>query len=538
MHPVNLNLPLSNIDYIPRIMIKKLNILSCLLLFMLLSIRSAPAKPYDTGDLVTRHFFYNGLSGYQQSLFEGFIVSDLPAKTSVNQILTNEASLRSRTRLAQALLFRNNPGDLENAVQILKWILKNQNKDAKSVNYGMWKTNVGKDRLDQNWREFIGCDLIIIYHYYKDILPTEVVSEIKLGLMRAARGALKRNVGADYTNISIMSAFLMDYTGTEFKTDELRIGGLKKAREIYAFFHRHQTFSEYNSPTYYGVSMIGLALWRELASEQLRIIGIELESGLWAEIASNYNPKLKNMAGPYFRAYGMDMKKYYSIIGIWIAVAVNDEKLAPLPTGKGAKQDELSNISPILHLGLTIPREILDQLKVFTPGQLMDRMIPNKYKGDTLKHVTAIIDSKWMMGGLWGNRRAWNQIKEGTIHWNNASGETEWLLIPGSGKTNTRISNTSMKIYSNGQKSTDFDIYVYARELYEKNFQEKVWKFPNMELVIHSSLQRSCLKITDSGLLANECALSEEYPAVMKITFKIPSTWRKEDPLVEIIPSK
>ncbi len=517
---------------------KNLSILTSLLVSILFCICPASAKPQERSDVVTRHFFYNGLSGYQQSLLEGFITADLTARIPVNQILTDQASLRSRTRLAQALLFRNNPGDLRNAVQILNWILKNQNKDAKSVNYGMWKTNVGSDRLDQNWREFIGCDLIIIYHHYKDILPAAVVSEIRLGLIRAARGALNRNVGADYTNISIMSAFLMDFAGNEFKINALRTGGLNKANDIYALFQRHRTFSEYNSPTYYGVSLIGLALWRELASEQVKNMGIELESALWTEIASNYNPRLKNFTGPYFRGYGMDMKKYYSIAGLWIAIAVGEEKMAPLPQGIGAKQDELSNISPILHLGLTIPRDVLDQLKVSAQGQLIDRFVPNKYTGDTLKHVTAIVNSNWMMGGLWGNRRAWNQIKEGTIHWNNASGETEWLLVPGDGKTNIIVSNTSMKIFSKGQKGSNLDIYVYARELSEKNFQDKMWKFPGMELAINSSLQRTYSKITDSALLNIECAISEEYPAVMKISFHVPSTWLNDNPLIEIIPSK
>ena len=517
---------------------KNRNIFTSLVVFTLLCICPASANTGEKGDVVTRNFFYYGLSGYQLSLIEGFISADFPAGTSLKQILTDQASLRSRTRLAQALLFRNNPGDLGNAVQILKWILKNQHKDVKSVNYGMWKTNVGNDRLDQNWREFIGCDLIIIYHYYKDILPAEVVSEIRLGLIRAARGALKRDVGADYTNISIMSAFLMNYTGNEFKLNELKTAGVKKARDIYALFQRHQTFSEYNSPTYYGVTMIGLALWRELASEEMKNMGTELESALWAAIGSSYNPKLKNMAGPFFRGYGMDMKKYYSITGIWIAIAVNEEKLAPLPMGKGAKQDELSNISPILHLGLTIPREVLDQLKVFTEGPPIDRFVPNKYTGDTLKHVTFVVNPNWMMGGLWGNRRAWNQIKVGTIHWKNASGETEWLLVPGDGKTNVSISNTAMKIYRNGQKGTAFDVYVYARELSENYFSEKMWKFPNMELTINTSLPRTYLKMTDSGFLDKECALSEEYPAVMKITFQIPPTWHSDLPLIEIIPSK
>ncbi len=513
-------------------------IVCCLIVFTQFCSYSSTANPKDFEVPVSRNYFYQGLTGYQQSLFEGFILAEFPAGKTVEQILTNEASLRSETRLAQALLFRNKPGDLENAIKILKWILKNQHTDEKSMNYGLWKTNVGNDRLDQNWREFIGCDLILIYKNYKHLLSPQLLADIKAGLIRAAKGAFKRDVRADYTNISIMSAFLMDYTGTEFKIDELRTGGLKKAREIYGLFQRHQTFSEYNSPTYYGVTLIALAFWRELASDKMKKMGMDLEKSLWVEIASNYNPTLKNMVGPYFRGYGMDMKKYFAITGIWIAVALNDEKLAPLPRGGGAKEGEMSNISTLFHLGLAIPKEVLLQLNEFTPRTFIDRLVPSKIAGDTLKHVTAIVHSDWMMGGLWGNRRNWNQIKAGTIHWNNSVGETEWMLVPGDGKTNILVSKTSMKIYSATAESTSFSVYVYAKDLTETNFSEKSWKFPSMNLGINSGLKRTYQRIIDPTILYDECAISEEYSSVMKITFQIPPSWNIQKPLLEISPTK
>ena len=398
-------------------------------LVCLFNILPAYATQQAKGETVYRSYFYGGLTGYQQSLFQGFIVSEFPSGKTVNQIMTNEVSLRSMTRLAEALLFRNEGDDLENAEKILRWILKNQYTDAKSEYYGMWKTNVLNDRHDQNWREFIGCDLIIIYNFYQQLLPADLLESIKSGLIHAAKGALKRNVGADYTNISVMSAFLMDYVGNTFDINDLKVGGLKKANEIYALFNRHQTFSEYNSPTYYGVTLIGLALWRELASGQVKKMGLELEEALWTEIGSNYHPRFRNLTGPYFRAYGMDMRKYYSIAGIWIAVALDAEKLAPLPRGKGVKEEELSNIAPILHLGLSIPKSVLLALKDFTAGELTERLVPSKITGDTLKRITTMVSPNWTMGGLWGNLRVWNQIKAGTIHWQNSNSETEWLLF-------------------------------------------------------------------------------------------------------------
>ena len=523
-----------------RLNLLRPNLVLTVIVALVFMLHSAPlsAEEQAKGETVYRSYFYGGLTGYQQSLFQGFIVSEFPSGKTVNQIMTNEASLRSVTRLAEALLYRNEGDDLDNAEKILRWILKNQYTDAKSEYYGMWKTNVLNDRHDQNWREFVGCDLIIIYNFYQQLLPADLLEGIKTGLIHAAKGALKRNVGADYTNISVMSAFLMDYVGNTFGINELKVGGLQKASEIYQLFNRHQTFSEYNSPTYYGVTLIGLALWRELASGQVKKMGLELEEALWTEIGSNYHPRFRNLTGPYFRAYGMDMRKYYSIAGIWIAVALDAEKLAPLPRGKGVKEEELSNIAPILHLGLSIPKSVLLALKDFTAGELTERLVPSKITGDTLKRITTMVSPNWTMGGLWGNLRVWNQIKAGTIHWQNSNSETEWLLVPGDGKTNVRVTKTSMNIFRADEKVNSFSLYIFARDLKQFNIADKIWKFPAMELTVNTKLRKSWNRITDPKILYESCAISEEYPAVLKITFQVPANWRKEDVLVEIIPNK
>ncbi len=91
--------------------------------------------------------------------------------------------------------------------------------------------------------------IIIIRQKFSQLLPVEIQKEIDIGLVHAAKGALRRNVTPEYTNISIMSAFLMDYVGTEFKIDELKTAGLQKAKAIYSLYKSHKTFSEYNSPT-------------------------------------------------------------------------------------------------------------------------------------------------------------------------------------------------------------------------------------------------------------------------------------------------
>jgi hypothetical protein len=490
-------------------------------------------------DIYSKKYTYQTLSPYQKHLFDEFLADEIPAGVKIEDVLTDNTSLRSKTRLAEALLFRNAAGDKEKAVVILRWILKNQYQDENTKIYGIWKTSINNDKFDQNWREFIGCDLIIIRNKFRNLLPENIIKDIETGIIHAAKGAFKRNVAPDYTNISIMSAFLMEFVGTEFGLEEIRNAGLKKARNIFKLYQTNKTFSEFNSPTYYGVTLIGLGLWRELAfSKEIQEMGKTLERDFWHETANFYNPNLKNMPGPYFRAYGMDMTKYFAITGTWIAIAVDDEKLAPLPPKKGPKYGEMSNLAPIFNLGLSIPKTDLAKLKSFTKPQFITRNVPNNYKGDSIKKVTAMINKDWMMGGLWGNKRVWEQIKTGTIHWKTLDGDIAWLMTLGDGKTNVKVSETKMSIFANDTQPNSFEVFVYAKNITNEAFNGKIWNLSGMTLEIKTSLLTNKIdKIGDKKLHENY-AVSDEISDIYKIVFEIPANWDISKPLVEITPKK
>ncbi|GAB3996608.1 hypothetical protein GCM10028807_39610 [Spirosoma daeguense] len=487
-----------------------------------------------------KKYTYKTLTTYQKKLFEDFLANELPDGQKVADILTNHTSLRNKTRLAEALLFRNKPGDKENAAEILTWILKNQYRDENTKIYGIWKTSIEDDKFDQNWREFIGCDLIIIRQKYSLLLPTDLLKELEVGLVHAARGALKRNVAPDYTNISIMSSFLMDYVGTEFKIGELKTAGLQKARAIFKLYQSHKTFSEYNSPTYYGVTLIAIAFWRELAfSPEMKQMGQTLEREFWREAATFYNHNLKNMPGPYFRGYGMDMQKYFSIMGIWIAIAVDNEKQAPMPAmSQGPKYGEMSNIAPIFNLGLSIPKADLAALKRFSSPRFISRTVPNNYVGDSLKQVTTTMYNDWMMGGVWGNRRVWNQFKTGTIHWITTNGDVAWLLVPGDGKNNVKVSKTTMSLYKADPNAKTVELYICAKNAVADSFTNNQWTLPSMTMTINTTLIRTLTEKIDSSIFEKDWAVSESCPNVIKVVYDIPSSWDIVNPLLEITPKK
>jgi len=502
----------------------------------MLGFLSLKAQPNDF--IHTQKYTYQTLSAYQKKLFDTFLESEMPAGVSTENTLTNDASLRSKTRVAQALLFRNAIGDKEKAITILQWILKNQYQDENAKLYGIWKTSVENDRFDQNWREFIGCDLIIILQKFKHLLPQALVKDIETGLIHAAKGAFKRNVGADYTNISIMSAFLMEYVGTAFGMETLKNAGITKAKEVFNLYQSHKTFSEYNSPTYYGVTLIGLALWREFTfSKEIQTMSKSLEKELWHEIAISYNSNLKNMPGPYFRGYGMVMSKYFAITGIWIALALNDEKLAPLASAKGPKYGEMSNLPTILNVGLSIPKNDLKTLQTFSKPGFITVDVPNTYKGDSIKKVSKLINKDWMMGGLWGNKRVWEQLKIGTIHWKATHSDIGWLALLGDGNTNVKVTKKSMLIYPNTASSYQLEVLVYAPNIEKEVFTKQIWDLAGVQLYTKTSLKLKQIEKISSSDANNKYAIADAIPYFYKVVYEVPANWNSNQPLVEISPN-
>ncbi len=491
--------------------------------------------------VLLKHYTYQTLSPFQKEIFDNFIEEEFPKGSAITDILNENAGTRNKMRLATALFFRNQPGDAEIAGTIVKWIIPLQILDETSINYAVFSGSPKQLKegsgFDQNMREFIGTDLITVYHRYKNQLPDDVRKQLVACLIRTARGALMRNVDPNYNNISIMSSFMMEYVGSEFNIPELKAAGLQKAKEIFANFQKFNTLCEYNSPTYYGVDFVGLALWREISSSgELREMGAVLEKELWLDVAAFYNANLQNICGPYLRSYGIDMKKYSAIAGIWIAAAVDNQQLAPIPL-RNPVHDECNFIVPILELGISMPVKALDQFRHFGSPRFLTRITSNYYEGDRLKKVTAFIQKDWMMGGLWGNRKISHILKCGTMHWKSQDGDIGWLFVPGEGKTNVQVDSTRMKIFLADPLAKTFSIIVYSKGITPENFRDDLWDLKPMQLGFQSGLQRTAAEVLPAEVIDNEGVGARDYPFVIRITYEVPERWNGLDPLVVITPN-
>lgn len=105
------------------------------------------------------------------------------------------------------------------------------------------------------------------------------------------------------------------------------------AQDIIDLFDRNNTLSEFNSGTYTGVSLFGLLLWAKYLPEDSIMAqhGPVMIRYTWEAVSQLWHPEMKNMAGPWDRAYGYDMQRYVSLMALWMWVLIGKEQSSLLP---------------------------------------------------------------------------------------------------------------------------------------------------------------------------------------------------------------
>ncbi|MGV9197826.1 MAG: hypothetical protein ACOC4M_03155 [Promethearchaeia archaeon] len=476
----------------------------------------------DTYDAEYVKNSYEDLTLTQKTVFDDYLISQIPNGSNMTTYLTDSLSTRTAVRVASGLLFRNHAGDVENATKILEWLLPLQNTNPFEKYYGVYKTSIESDRNDENWREFIGCELILILERHEDKLSSELISDIEESLIHAATGAKNRDVHPSYSNIAIMSAFLMRYVGVTLEKPDIKDAGLLKAWQVYILFSRHDTFSEFNSPTYDGVTMMGLAFWRDLGPcEEMKAMGAEMEVKLWHEIADFYHPGFKNIVGPFFRSYGMDLMKYNAIASIWIALAIDDLDNAPLPLTNGVSYFEISNIFPALQLGYCVIDSVIEKLTSFDKSRFIEKWVPSSLDYISKEYkVTVWIDEDLMMGGVEGLNiyyKTTEQIKVGTLYWNSSIDESlSWLMVPCENGQNVEVSEEEMKIWRDDNvESVKF--FIIGKNLNTTLLKEKDWNLPGISIKSSTDPSSLTVKIVDAEEFGTDYAVNGDLDTVMQV---------------------
>jgi hypothetical protein len=415
-----------------------------------------------------------------------------PAGTAVHLV-------RGTAWYALGLLLRDASGDRERAGRAIDALLAYQFDAPGQPYHGTWYRSpheppppehpvMWRD-YDPNWREFIGTTLALILLEYEPRLPAGLVRRIDVALRRAVIGTLARNVDASYSNIALMTAFLLQFAADRFGEPAWAAAAERLATDVRLRFRANSTFDEYNSPTYYGVDLYALALWRSYSSSALlREAGAEMEAALWRDIAQYYHAALRNVAGPYDRSYGMDMRRYVACLGMWIWLATGYEQ-APFPDlSRPLEHGWDFAIAPLFALlGLRMPDDARPHFLAFQGERQIERVIA----AEPRRVATAWIGARAMLGAedSGGHKQAGPQFHPATIHWLAADDAVGWIRLRHTAPVDARAEHGRLSISCAEHAGGDleFVFQLSAPEIAADALQHERWQLPGLTVRVETN---------------------------------------------------
>lgn len=251
----------------------------------------------DTYDPVVRMCVtYRGKNGYHSKLSD-CMVHDVRASFSY----------------AYDLLIRDSPGDRQRAYDILYRVIPLQDINPNRDTYGIWSYFLEEDleemdKPDWNWADFNGKELLRILLHSGDKLTDDLRMRMEDCILHACRAIIKRNVGPDYTNISIMGSYVTLLAGELLNQPEMFAYGKERLRKLHDFNMSHGNFSEFNSPTYTFVALFDLSdMIQEVKDPECVRMASELCDLAWETVAVHFHTTTGQLAGPHDRAYAFLM---------------------------------------------------------------------------------------------------------------------------------------------------------------------------------------------------------------------------------------
>ncbi|MBI5302670.1 MAG: hypothetical protein HY868_11075 [Chloroflexi bacterium] len=403
-------------------------------------------------------------------------------------------SIRGSVWYAFGLLMRNSAGDVARAVRVMDTVLDYQFDAPGRVFHGTFfrapeepyppaDAVIWRD-YDPNWREFIITALALVLFEYTEQLPETLTQKMDGAIRKAVAGALARGLSASYTNIALMYAFMLCFAGKRFDEPAWFAEGERMAREVYRLFKQHDAFAEYNSPTYYGVDVYALALWRSYPalSPLLAQLGSEMEATLWRDIAQFYHADLRNLAGPYDRSYGMDLCRYISVIGIWMRLAT-DKQLAPFPNTDHPfdHEHDIGFVPLVAFLGANVPPDALEHFVAFRGERQVEHVL-----ADAPRCVaTAWLGKDRIIGGEFTSRTApqSNQLHPATIHWRVDAEHVGWVRAFYLEPVDARASKNRLEMTT----TSEIAFLVHAPGARIAQIARDTWDLPGLSLRVETN---------------------------------------------------
>jgi len=445
-------------------------------------------------------------------------VAPAPANTA------RKHGVRDTSWYVVGLLLRDQPGDRARAAHALKAVMALQ-YDAPGRKWdGTFARNPEDapptasarewEEYDPNWREFIGTTFALILEEFADRLPDGLSKQLENSIKRAVESELTEGRFEPYhTNIKLLYGFLWSWAGARFGRPDWVTGGEQWAEKVAAEFAVNETFDEYNSPTYYGVDLYGLALWRKYgATEKIRTLGARLEAGLWRDIGRFYHAGLKNLCGPFDRAYGMDMRRYVSLTGAWMGLAL-PAALTPLPDPSGPMDHahDFLVMPMYVMLGAQIPDDVLKSFHTFTGERVLRRPITDS------RIATAWLSDRVMLGGEISGRTLGatpgsGQFHPATMHWQVSGDEIGWMRLYASPPCDAEAAKEKLTITSG--VPGDYTFRLSGPGLTAENLSRDNWTLPGLNVKIDSDAR-------DFATKRGEGFIDVSYPGAKRFEFHV-----------------
>lgn len=349
-------------------------------------------------------------------------------------------TVRESSWYALGLLLRNHAGDRDRAISALNAVLAEQyNAPGMPFNgtfhRNLWEPSARAGAVmwkdyDPNWREFIGTTFAIILEEFPDRIPQDLKIRLNQSIVRAVAGEIaNKRLVATYTNPSLMFGFLWGYAAAQNHRADWAHGSAQWQQTVYSLFKQYGAFSEYNSPTYSGVDLYALSLWRRFGpTPRTRAMGAGMEADLWRNLARLYNANLRNVSGPFDRAYGMDMQSYVSVVGLALRMVMSPQA-APFPDQPPPLEHggDLLFAPHFAVLGVQIPADAMQSFRSFQGPRLVRQQI------DAHRVAEAWIGRDVMYGGEITGKTLGisgeSQFHPATLQWRMPDGKIGWMEL-------------------------------------------------------------------------------------------------------------
>ena len=362
--------------------------------------------------------------------------------------------------------------------------------------------------FDPNWRQFVGTGFLLALRTAGDRIPSATAAVMTRAIRLALDGEPADRVSPAYSNIALMRAWLEVEGGAHVGRDDLVRRGGELAVAVVERFRARRALDEWNSPTYYGIDLYALALWRS-QSELLGAWGAEIEGGLWADLAPWYHAGLANVAGPYTRAYGMDMRSYAAALGFWISPYSHGQRPTPDLDRPFRHTHDLSLWPIAALLGSDVPDGPCAHLREFQGERTLEQVLSTRPE----RVASAWLASEVMIGAERGARtwKSTGQYHPATIHWRAQDGATGWVRLHHAGPVEA-TAGTNTLTARGGDTARPIRFRVSGYESVEGDR----WCLPGLTVRVQSNAEYAGVEQRETGAV-----LTYEPPASGPATFEL-----------------